>query len=111
MNTPAMADDILHPASGEEPIDIEELLERSGLQIEEVRELVEVGVLEECATAPWLILVLRPLITGRWAARVRNDFVLHRPAMVLPRLRRFEAAPFQCPSPPDKPEQSSLLTP
>lgn len=80
MNTPAMADDILPP-------------ERSGLPIEEVCELVEVGLLAMCATTPWRILVLRPLIRGRWAPRLRDDLGLQTPALAFPRLRRFEAAP------------------
>lgn len=78
-----MPDDILHPASGDEPIEIEELLERSGLQREEVHELVELGVLEVCATTPQLTFVSQTVTLARRAARLRDDFGLNTPGMAL----------------------------
>ncbi|MFM7640414.1 MAG: chaperone modulator CbpM [Cyanobium sp.] len=78
-----MSDDILHPASGDEPMDIEELLERSGLHLEEVRELVELGVLKVCASTPRLTFVSRTVIQARRAARLRDDFGLNTPGMAL----------------------------
>lgn len=98
-----MPDDILHPISGDEPMAIEDLLEVSGLEREEVNELVELGVLEVFATTPELTFFSRTVVKARRAARLRNDFGLNTPGMALAltylarieelerRLRRYEA--------------------
>jgi chaperone modulatory protein CbpM len=98
-----MADAPLQPSGWNEPVEIEELMESSGLGQEEVLELVELGALE-CHGGARLTFVSRTVIQARRAARLRDTFGLNTPGMALAltylarieslerRLRELEAA-------------------
>ncbi len=84
-----MADAPLQPSPWDETVELEELIASSGLEQEEVLELVEMGVLE-CrggggtagGGAP-LLFMTRTVIQARRAARLRDDFGLNTPGMAL----------------------------
>jgi chaperone modulatory protein CbpM len=80
-----MADAPLHPSGWDEPVELDELIESSGLGQEEVLELVELGALECRAggAGARLTFVSRTVIQARRAARLRDDFGLNTPGMAL----------------------------
>jgi chaperone modulatory protein CbpM len=78
-----MADAPLQPARWDETVELEELIESSGLAREEVLELVELGVLECDGGATRLTFVSYTLIQARRAARLRDTFGLNTPGMAL----------------------------
>ena len=78
-----MADAPLQPARWDETLELEELIESSGLAQEEVLELVELGVLECDGGATRLTFVSHTLIQARRAARLRDTFGLNTPSMAL----------------------------
>ncbi|MFN7678205.1 MAG: chaperone modulator CbpM [Cyanobacteriota bacterium] len=98
-----MADAPLQPSGWNEPVELEDLMESSGLGQEEVLELVELGALE-CHSGARLTFVSRTVIQARRAARLRDTFGLNTPGMALAltylarierlerRLRELEAA-------------------
>ena len=87
-----MADAPLQPARWDETVELEELIESSGLAQEEVLELVELGVLECDGGATRLTFVSRTVIQARRAARLRDTFGLNTPgiALALTYLARIE---------------------
>lgn len=78
-----MADAPLHPSGWDETVELEELMESSGLGQEEVLELVELGALECRAGGARLTFVSHTVIQARRAARLRDDFGLNTPGMAL----------------------------
>ncbi len=99
-----MSDDTLHPLGAEEAVELDDLIESTGLRHEEVIELVELGVLDTCGGTTRLAFYSRTVIQARRAARLRDDFGLNTPGMALAltylerierlerRLRELEAA-------------------
>jgi chaperone modulatory protein CbpM len=80
-----MADAPLQPSSWDDPLELDELIECSGLEEEEVLELVELGALE-CRSGSGgarLTFVTHTVIQARRAARLRDDFGLNTPGMAL----------------------------
>lgn len=77
-----MADAPLQPAAWDDSVELEELIESSGLGQEEVLELVELGALD-CRSGARLTFVSRTVIQARRAARLRDDFGLNTPGMAL----------------------------
>jgi chaperone modulatory protein CbpM len=78
-----MADAPLQPSAWDETVEIEELIESSGLGQEEVLELVELGALECRGGGARLTFVSHTVIQARRAARLRDDFGLNTPGMAL----------------------------
>ena len=78
-----MADAPLQPARWDETVELEELIESSGLAQEEVLELVELGVLECDGGTTRLTFVSHTVIQARRAARLRDTFGLNTPGMAL----------------------------
>ena len=78
-----MSDSPLQPSAWDETVELEELIESSGLGQEEVMELVELGVLECDGGATRLTFVSRTVIQARRAARLRDTFGLNTPGMAL----------------------------
>lgn len=78
-----MADDPLHPSSWDETVELEELIDSSGLGQEEVLELVELGALECDGGGSRLCFVSHTVIQARRAARLRDTFGLNAPGMAL----------------------------
>ena len=78
-----MADAPLQPARWDETVELEELIESSGLAQEEVLELVELGVLECDGGVTRLTVVSHTVIQARRAARLRDTFGLNTPGMAL----------------------------
>jgi len=78
-----MPDSPLQPSAWDETVELEELIESSGLGQEEVMELVELGVLECDGGATRLTFVSRTVIQARRAARLRDTFGLNTPGMAL----------------------------
>jgi chaperone modulatory protein CbpM len=99
-----MSDDTFHTSRLDEEIELEDLIESSGLQREEVIELVELGVLEHSSSGTRMAFCSHTVIQARRAARLRDDFGLNTPGMALAltylariealerRLRELEAA-------------------
>jgi chaperone modulatory protein CbpM len=78
-----MAEAPLQPSRWDETVELEELVESSGLGTEEVLELVELGALECHGGTTRLTFVSRTVIQARRAARLRDDFGLNTPGMAL----------------------------
>ena len=78
-----MADELLIPADGDEPVESAELLAASGLAREELVELVEFGVFETReGTVGWSFHA-RVVHQARRAVKLRDAFGLNPPGMAL----------------------------
>jgi len=88
-----MADDLLIPDDEENPVALEELLAASGLDHQEVSELIQFGVFQLAGSgALWTFHVHTVRLACR-AARLRDDFGLNVAgmALALTYLERIEA--------------------
>jgi chaperone modulatory protein CbpM len=78
-----MSDALLHFLDAETRIGLEELLRASGLDRDEVAELVAYGVFETQGESHAWTFTSRSIVLARRAARLRSDFGLNTPGMAL----------------------------
>jgi chaperone modulatory protein CbpM len=83
LETPPMADELLIPADDSQPVALEELLAASGLEREELVELIAIGVVELRGTQPVWTFHARTVTLARRASRLRDSFGLNPSGMAL----------------------------